>query len=455
MFSTYFFFVVMAALATLLFIRPTYAHCIIGDRALPMTLSIDLPCVTDDIMLMGMTTKNGDYAREGDIPVQASKRITKDLGVTLASSWTRMWMPENVSVMLMPMEMHAHMDGMHMDGMQMTETMLMPMPMYMPAMSMSGWQNLQTTFKYQLYTEPQAEFVLSAGLTVDWGGVGNRSVGAAPFSTFTPTLWFGKGFGDLPEQFGWARAFAITGQLGVRAPTWSRSLSISGAGMPASGAPMSAMIGSYMDMSCMPMSNDHAIAMMLAGMHMWSLNECRHPATLAYGASLQYSFSYLRETLGIDVGWPSFMNGLNPLVEAQFRTPLAGSLTSSFPPAYGVEFAPGLRAFDRSTMGAPTVGTINPGVIWVGDTFQIGAEAIIPVNRHSGRSVGWMVSIDFYLHRIFPDSLGRPLFSLPGDETEEHSHHDHGHPGQDRHAHGDRRQDARDIDRSRSHAHAH
>ena len=28
-----------------------------------------------------------------------------------------------------------------------------------------------------------------------------------------------------------------------------------------------------------------------------------------------------------------------------------------------------------------TTGTINPGVIWVGDKFQVGVEAMIPVNR--------------------------------------------------------------------------
>jgi hypothetical protein len=35
-------------------------------------------------------------------------------------------------------------------------------------------------------------------------------------------------------------------------------------------------------------------------------------------------------------------------------------------------------------------GTIDLGVIWVGIYFQVGVEAIIPVNRDSGTGVGFL-----------------------------------------------------------------
>jgi hypothetical protein len=35
-----------------------------------------------------------------------------------------------------------------------------------------------------------------------------------------------------------------------------------------------------------------------------------------------------------------------------------------------------------------TTGTINPGVIYVGGTYQIGLEAIIAVNGASGNGIG-------------------------------------------------------------------
>ena len=46
---------------------------------------------------------------------------------------------------------------------------------------------------------------------VDVGGTGSKEVGADSFSTWTPGLFFGKGFGDLPETLPWLRPLAITG----------------------------------------------------------------------------------------------------------------------------------------------------------------------------------------------------------------------------------------------------
>src|SRR5207253_11037189 len=44
--------------------------------------------------------------------------------------------------------------------------------------------------------------------------LGARQVGAVPFATYTPQLYFGKGAGDLPESLNWARPFAVTGIFG-------------------------------------------------------------------------------------------------------------------------------------------------------------------------------------------------------------------------------------------------
>jgi len=63
------------------------------------------------------------------------------------------------------------------------------------------------------------------------------------------------------------------------------------------------------------------------------------------------------------------------------------------------------------TSGTQTTGSINPGVIWVGKNFQIGVEAIIPINRASGDGVGIMGQLHFYLDDIFPTTLGRPLLA--------------------------------------------
>ena len=66
-------------------------------------------------------------------------------------------------------------------------------------------------------------------------------------------------------------------------------------------------------------------------------------------------------------------------------------------------------ALNRGQSGQ-TIGTVQPGVIWSGQYFQIGAEAIIPATRQTGHSYGGIVQLHFYLDDIFPNSFGKPLF---------------------------------------------
>jgi hypothetical protein len=63
-----------------------------------------------------------------------------------------------------------------------------------------------------------------------------------------------------------------------------------------------------------------------------------------------------------------------------------------------------------------TTGTLNPGLVYLADKYQLGVEAIIPVNRASGDNVGVIGNIHFFLEDILPHSLGRPLFGPSGNE---------------------------------------
>jgi hypothetical protein len=78
--------------------------------------------------------------------------------------------------------------------------------------SVSGFQNLETSFKYRLMKDPVHELIISVGLNVEWSGTGSARVGAESFNTYTPTIFFGKGFGDLPDTAMWLRPIAVTGQ---------------------------------------------------------------------------------------------------------------------------------------------------------------------------------------------------------------------------------------------------
>jgi len=317
---------VLTLLAQTLLATRAQAHCFVGARFFPATLNVDDPCVADELSLPTVSRfRTGDdpSARETDISAEFSKRITDTFGVSIGSTWT-----------------HLHVPG---------------------GPNASGFQNLETSFKWQSLTVPDREFVMSVALSIEWGGSGAQSVGAERFSTYTPTLFFGKGFGDLPQNAGWLRAFAVTGQIGYAMP--GRRSSINGFDVdPDTGA----------------VTFDTEV----------------HPDRLIWGGSLQYSMPYLKQNV-IDLNLPDVFNRLIPIVEVALQTPVANTVTS----------------------GTVTTGTINPGLIYAGDKFQLAAEAIIPVNRASGSGVGGMMQLHFYLDDIFPNSIGRPIFtssSTPG-----------------------------------------
>ncbi len=297
---------------------PASAHCFVGARFFPANIATDDPCVADELSLptlTAFTTADNPPNSQVNLSGELSKRITDTVGVSFGGTWSQVTLPG--------------------------------------AASMAGFQNLETTLKWQLATLPQSEFVMSAGISVEWGNTGSAAVGAANFSTYTPTVWFGKGFGDLPESMKWLRPFAVTGQLGYAIPGISTVVTID------------------------PDSGDADTAF--------------NPQMLNWGASVQYSLPYLNSNV-MDVGLPDFFKGLNFIVEASMQTPVANTLTS----------------------GILTTGTISPGVIWTGTYFQVGVEALIPVNRQSGSDVGVMAQLHFYLDDIFPRTIGRPIFGGSG-----------------------------------------
>jgi hypothetical protein len=291
------------------------AHCLAGARFIPATLTIEDPCVADELALPTISSfKTGDdpSARELDISGEFSKRITDTFALSVGSTWSRISPPG------------------------------------MPRVS--GFRNLETAAKWQFLTDAQRELVMSLGFAIEWGRTGAHAVGAEAFNVYTPTFFFGKGFGDLPDSLNWLRPVAITGQVGYAIPAQSSTITID----PATG----------------------------------EADIERNSRVLVWGGSLQYSLPYLKSQVR-NFGLPDFLNRLIPIVEVSLHTPVQNTLTS----------------------GTQTTGSINPGVIWVGKYFQVGVEAIIPINRASGDGVGIMGQLHFYLDDIFPATLGRPLIA--------------------------------------------
>ena len=300
------------------------AHEIVGNRFFPATLAIDDPGVNDELAFPTIarfktpTTPDSPAFRQLDVSAEFSKRITEDFAVSISPTWSKLYGPGGPTMV-----------------------------------GASGFQNLETAFKYRVYKNDEHEFVFSAGLEIEWGGSGAQSVGAERFTTYTPTIYFGKGLGDLPVD--WMRPFAVTGVLGYAIPGNSATTSVTGTD-PDTGEQL--------------------------------VDTEFHPRILVWGGSLQYSMPYLKSAV-VDLGLPDVVNHLIPIVEASLQSPMSNTFTS----------------------GRATTGTINPGVIWAGRYMQFGVEAMIPVNRDSGSNVGVIGQLHFYLDDIAPATLGRPLFA--------------------------------------------
>jgi hypothetical protein len=291
------------------------AHGFAGNRFFPATITTDDPFAASEMSLPTVT----GIRQPGPPPF-------KDVDFS-----------SDLSVLILPRTALTLSDGYQIQK-----------PANQPAMT--GFDNAEVNLLYEFFENDEHEAITSIGFTWEVGGSGNPSVGASSFSTFTPTFYFGKGFGDLPDQLWLIRPIAVTGVMGLAIPAraGNRSFTIN----PVTGESQETV--------------------------------SPNPDTLQWGFALEYSLIYLQEYVK-DVGLKAPFNRLIPLVEFSMATPV-------------------------NRHGGVTTGTINPGVIWSGKYYQIGVEALIPVNSASGHNVGVVGQLHFYLDDIFPRIFSRPLF---------------------------------------------
>ena len=192
---------------------------------------------------------------------------------------------------------------------------------------------------------------------VAWGigQSGAAAVGADEPNTIQPGIFFGKGFGDLPDWLAWARPFAVTGAVVDAIPFGPTGKALSP--NPPTGNVQTALV---------PQAN-----------------------VLHWGFSLQYSTYYLTSRF---TGGPPKAEPLNqfvPLVEFSFDT-----------------------AFGQST-----AATMNPGFAYVAVTWQLAAEAIVPLNREGGSGPGVRAQLIFFIDDLIPSVFGNPLLSDQPDRS--------------------------------------
>jgi hypothetical protein len=211
-----------------------------------------------------------------------------------------------------------------------------------PGKSTSGFDNMEVSLKYVFWQNAEHETLLSAGAGWEIGGTGNKKIGADSFDTVTPQFFFGKGFGDLPDAVDWLKPAALTGALGLAIPVRRLNKTFS-------------------------LDDDGNV----------QTTHDLNPKTFNWGFSVQYNLQYLQSFVR-DVGLPAPFNRMIPVVEFAMQTPIEGPHTGR------------------------TTGTINPGIIWFGRYMQLSVEAVIPANTMTGKNVGVLAQIHFYLDDIAP-----------------------------------------------------
>ncbi|MFM0140673.1 hypothetical protein [Caballeronia grimmiae] len=215
--------IVWAATSALL-LNPSLAtaHSIAGDRVFPATMAVDDPGVGDEANLVyGHQRVPGDDGNQSinTFNFEYDKLITPRLAFSVTGSYE---MQNNPTA--------------------------------------RGFNNFGLGLKYLLYVNEAHEFMTSVGVNAELGGTGSRAI-ADNFSTISPTLYAGKGMGDLPDSLAYLRPIAITAEAAPALTT--------GAGQP---------------------------------------------NAFNYGFTVQYSLPYLQQHVH-DAGLPQPLSNLVPIVE--------------------------------------------------------------------------------------------------------------------------------------------
>ena len=226
-----------AALAIALLAGDAAAHGFAGARFFPATILTDDPFVADELSLPTIAglPRDADGAHEFGLDWDLAKRITPDLGISFGQGWKYL------------------------------------KPSGSPAVT--GLDAFHAGLDYQLFRDGPREAIGLVGLHASFGHTGRIAVGAPDFTTLSPTVAFGKGFGDLQQSLSWLRPIAVTGNMSIDFPTKTTSA------------------------------------------------DTTNPNNFNYGFAFEYSLEYLQRQVR-DVGLKPPFNRMIPLVEVAFTTGL-------------------------------------------------------------------------------------------------------------------------------------
>jgi len=217
------------------------------------------------------------------------------------------------------------------------------------AKTQTGWDDVTITAKWAKCIVPDSDFQIGFGVIREFGRTGTSHIGADEFGNSAPTVYFGKGLDEIPAPM--LQPLQVTGELSYAlADKELKSVNL----------------------------RDPLTGSTYAGSNNGSSNQW-------IGAfSVQYSISYLQNQIK-DFGLPEPLAHLVPLVEVDWTSPAT------------------------TPSNSPTTWTAAPGVIYLRTWYQVGVEALVPLNKAAGTNVGFVVQFHVFLDDLYPNSIGAPL----------------------------------------------
>jgi hypothetical protein len=309
--------IIAVLIAVLVSASAACAHGIAGNRYFPGTLTFDDPAVADELFMplydrLEHPTREGGEATDDAFSLTFLRLLTPRLAIGGDATWLR-----------------RVRDGFS---------------------TRTGFGITHLLIKGLVYENDPHETLISASLIWGVGDFGTKAVGGYGPNTLQPSLTFGKGFGDLPDNLKWLRPFAIVGAISPELPINGRTKTL-----------------------LFDPSTDQS---RYGYMH--------NPDIVHWAFALEFSTLYLtsRFTGGPPKEEP--LNQLVPLIEFPVDTTITGG---------------------RFTNAA----TMNPGLSYVGVVYQVAAEAIVPLNGQGGHGVGVTAGLEFFLDDLAPSLFAKPL----------------------------------------------
>jgi hypothetical protein len=297
-------------------IHSAHAHGIAGNRFFPGTLSFDDPAVADEAIVPNFSSvkrpNEGGNVVDSRFDWAFFRLLTPSLGFGIDGA------------------------GVHRNW---------------GNSQRSGFEVTSLNLKGEVYRNNLHEILVSADLGWGIGHSGSQGIAANAPDLLESGIFFGKGFGDLPDGLAWLRPFAITGAVTFEHP----------------------MTGSSINFGIDPDTGQLGPTL------------TRNVDTLHWGFALEFSTLYLtsRFTPGrLPKDEP--LKQLVPLVEFSFHSP----------------------------RGEKTAATMNPGLSYVEVTWQVAAEVIVPLNSEAGRTVGARAQL-LFSRRSHTISVWKAAFERP------------------------------------------